>query len=98
MRNILYILISLGFAIVLNSCEYKPVGEFELNADENVTPPEIQVLDLNLENNDTIFLYSGLEVAFRFASSSQSIKNVKFTVDGKETYNDSTTNGQFYID
>lgn len=98
MRNILYIFISIGLAIVLNSCEYKPVGEFESNADENVAPPEIQVLDLNLDNNDTIILYSGLEVAFRFASSSQSIKNVKFTVDGKETYNANIANGQFYID
>lgn len=98
MRNILYILICLGFAIVLNSCEYKPVGEFERNADESVSPPNIQVLDLNLDNIDTIFLYSGLEVAFRFSSSSQGIKNVKFTVDGKETYNASIANGQFYID
>jgi hypothetical protein len=98
MRNILYIFISIGFAIVITSCEYKPVGEYERNADENVTPPEIQVLDLNLDNNDTIFLYSGLEVAFRFTSLSQSIRNVKFTVDGQETYNDITANGQFYID
>ena len=98
MRNILYIFISIGFAIVLNSCEYKPIGEFDRKADENVAPPDIQVLDLNLDNNDTIFLYSGLEVAFRFASSSQGIKNVKFSVDGKETYNASIANGQFYID
>jgi len=98
MRNILYIFISIGFAIIITSCEYKPVGEFERNADENVAPPEIQVLDLNLDNNDSIFLYTGLEVAFRFASTSQNIKNVKFTVDGQETYNASITNGQFYVD
>jgi hypothetical protein len=98
MRNILYTFISIGFAIVINSCEYKPLGVYERDANENVTPPEIQVLDLNLDNSDTIFLYTGLEVAFRFASTSQSIKNVKFTVDGIEKYNDKFTSGQFYID
>lgn len=97
MRNILYIFISIGFAIVINSCEYNPIGEYERKANENVAAPDIQVLDLNLDN-DTVFLYTGLDVAFRFISSAQSIKNVKFTVDGKEAYNNSIANGQFYID
>ena len=57
MRNILYIFISIGFAIVINSCEYKPLGEYERDANENVTPPEIQVLDLNLDNNFLLQLH-----------------------------------------
>lgn len=98
MRNIFFIFIIISILVVINSCEYNPFGEYERIANENVTPPDIQVLDLNLDNSDTIFLYSGLEVAFRFASASQNIKNVKFAVDGIEKYNDKITDGQFYVD
>lgn len=97
-RKILLIFISIGYAIFINSCEYNPVGEYVRNANENVVAPEIQVLDLNLDlDNDTIYLYTGLEVAFRFNSTKQGIKNIKFTVDGKEMYNDKIPSGDFYI-
>jgi hypothetical protein len=75
-------LIVLLFILVcyLQSCEYDPAGIYERKVTKDMPPPEIQILDLNLDN-DTVFLYPGIPVNFRFSSSNQAIKRIKFVVD-----------------
>jgi hypothetical protein len=80
-----------------SSCEYETEKVYIRTVNRDVQPPEITTVDLDLEN-DTIYLFNGREVTFRFISSDQKINEVVFKVDGeKETvyYSD---NGTFLLD
>jgi hypothetical protein len=79
------------------SCEYETDKVYMRTVNRDVKPPEITVVDLDLAD-DTIFLFNGREVNFRFTSSDQKINAVVFKVDGeKETVYDSE-NGVFLLD
>lgn len=83
--------------VFLQSCEYDPKGTFERQVTKDIPPPEIQILDLNLDN-DTVFLYPGIPVNFRFSSTNQEIKRVKFIIDDTiEKYTGYSNSGVFNL-
>ncbi len=78
-------------AFIFHSCEYEPTEVYQRQANKYVAPPEIQIVELNL-NNDTIYLYSDMAVNFRFISTPQEIKAIIFYIDSikqKTVYSDS---------
>lgn len=80
-----------------NSCEFEPHKVYERTVIENVSAPEIQIIELNLEY-DTIFLYGSKQVRFNFQSSDQGILAVRFTIDNEEEYLVKSNKGTFYLD
>jgi len=79
------------------SCEFEPHKVYERTVIENVTAPEIQIVELNL-NYDTIFLYTQKQIRFNFTSSNQEILAVRFTIDNDEKYLVNTNKGVFELD
>ncbi len=68
-------------SVFLYSCEYEPTELYEPKVNKDIAPPEIQTVQLNL-NDDTLFLYSSKQINFQFQSnSSQKIVAVKFYLD-----------------
>jgi hypothetical protein len=90
-RILILAIISLMFA-----CEYEPSDVFHRKVDKNVSPPNIQVVELNLEE-DSIFLYLDKEVHFLFTSNSQSIKAVSFVIDDKESITINSNTGDYNL-
>jgi hypothetical protein len=89
---IVLLILLVGF---LQSCEYDPTGIYERQATKDIPPPDIQILDLNLDN-DTVFLYPGIPVNFKFNSTNQEIKRVKFIIDDTiEKYTAYSSSGVF---
>ena len=82
------------FAVFLQSCEYNPVDVYERPVTKDVTPPQIQTLILDI-NYDTIFLYSEKIINFRFSSSNQEIKMVRFVIDNDPKFTVYSDNGTF---
>ena len=82
--------------IFIQSCEYEPSGIYERAVNEHISPPVIEPLYLDLEA-DTIYLYSSKEVNFRFKSSNQAIKTIKFIIDETERYTVDSDNGVFNL-
>ncbi|RLD59160.1 MAG: hypothetical protein DRJ01_11685, partial [Bacteroidetes bacterium] len=77
------LLILSSLFIFLFSCEYQPIGTFEPETNENPEPPEIQTVNLTL-NEDTVFLYWSQTIIFSFKSSFQKIKGIRFLIDSTE--------------
>ncbi len=88
--NIFFLAIVL-FIVSINSCEYEPTEKFNRNVNQNVTPPNIQIVSLNI-NRDTLYLFADTLVDFRFNSNNQAISAVQFLIDNqiKETVNSNT--------
>jgi hypothetical protein len=84
-------------ALILYSCEFEPHKVYQRTAEENVSAPEIQVVELNL-NYDTIFLYTQKQIHFSFVSSNQAILAVRFTIDDTEKYLVNSNSGVFNLD
>ncbi len=84
-------------AFLSNSCEFEPHKVYERTVIENVSAPEIQIIELNLEY-DTIFLYGSKQIRFNFLSSDQDILAVRFTIDNAEKYLVKSNEGTFYLD
>ncbi|HBE43298.1 MAG TPA: hypothetical protein DDW27_19280 [Bacteroidales bacterium] len=83
-------------AFLSNSCEYGPHKVFYPDVDEDVPPPEVQVVEMFMES-DTLFLYSDKEIRFKFVSTDQEIKAVRFVIDGFEKYIVSSNTGIFTL-
>ena len=82
----------------LHSCEYDPKGIYERNVTKDIPPPDIQIVDLNLDN-DTVFLYAGIPVNFRFSSTNQEIRSVRFIIDDTiDKYTAYSNSGVFNVD
>lgn len=91
------ILIQVLFSPFFYSCEFETDKVYDRKVDKDVEPPEITVVDLDLES-DTIYLFNGRNISFRFTSSNQKINIVRFNVDGNETAVYSTGEGIFLLD
>ena len=85
------------FILVLVACEFEPKGVYHRTARENVTPPEIQVVELNIQQ-DSIYIFADSTIRFKFLSSNQSIRNVVFTMDFEKETAFESGNGVFNID
>jgi hypothetical protein len=81
-------------AVILQSCEYNPLDVYERPVTKDVTPPQIQTLILDI-NYDTIFLYPEKIINFRFSSSNQEIKMVRFVIDNDPKFTVYSDNGTF---
>ena len=81
-------------AMLMQNCEYNPSDLYERPANKEVSAPQIQTLTLDI-NYDTIFLYSGKVINFRFSSSNQEIKTVRFVIDDDPKFTVNSNNGQF---
>lgn len=91
------ILVQVLFSLFFYSCEFETDKVYERKVDKDADPPEITVVDLDLES-DTIFLFNGRNVSFRFTSSNQKINIVRFNVDGNEAAVYSSGEGMFLLD
>lgn len=83
--------------LCFHSCEYEPTKVYQRSVDQNVLPPEIQTIELNLDN-DSIYLYTDKVVNFVFNTSNQKIKAVRFLLDGNEQKIVYSNNGVFTLD
>jgi hypothetical protein len=91
------ILVQVLFSLFFYSCEFETDKVYERKVDKDADPPEITVVDLDLES-DTIFLFNGRNIAFLFTSSNQKINIVRFNVDGNEAAIYSSGEGIFLLD
>jgi hypothetical protein len=71
------------FIFILHSCEYQSSEVYNRPVNRDISPPNIQVVELNI-GEDTIFVYWSLEVKFKFHSDNQAIRQVRFLVDEKD--------------
>lgn len=85
------------FILVFQSCEFEPDKVYMRSVNENIPPPEIQVVELNLDY-DTVYLYTGKKIHFSFVSDNQEIKAVRFVIDGLEKYLVYSSSGVFDLD
>lgn len=94
---LLRILLLVPIALLTNSCEFETDRVYERDAQENVKPPEISVADLDLDN-DTIYLFYGRNIPFRFVSNNQPVESVRIIIDGAETQAFTSGEGVFLLD
>jgi hypothetical protein len=90
------ILLFLSLLILCVSCEYENTEDYHNKVDTNVAPPQIQTVALNLEE-DSIYLYSSLNINFWFTSNKQKISAVRFLVDNIERKVVTSSNGVFEL-
>jgi len=89
---------------LFNSCEYVPLGVYEGEVDENIDPPEIEIVELNI-NDDPLIISSDYRVIFKFKCSAQFIAGMEIVFDGESCYADDLNsiwmhyyNGHYDID
>jgi hypothetical protein len=82
---------------LLCSCEYQPSGIYDHTVSRDVAPPQIQVVELNI-TSDTLYLYGGMEITFKFSSDHQKISTVQLLIDGTPQGYVNSESGTFYID
>jgi len=84
-------------AALFYSCEYEPVEIYNRTVNQNVAPPQLQVVQLNLEK-DTVFIYDiQRNLQFNFTTNNQTIKTVRFLLDNKEIYSVNSNTGSFWF-
>ncbi len=103
MKKILKIALAvIVFPIIFLSCSYAPDGAFTNPANQDVLPPEIQVVSLNIDaDTDTLYLYNYKTVVFEFASSdneSQNIARVHFSINGILDSDVTSQKGEFALE
>jgi hypothetical protein len=84
------------FAGLTQKCEYSPINVYERPVSKDILPPQIQTLVLDI-NYDTIFLYTEKIINFRFSSSNQEIKMVRFVIDNDPKFTINSDNGTFNL-
>lgn len=72
---------TLLIVLVLNACTYTLDDLYENKVDKNVAPPNMTVVNLDLEK-DTVFAYSDRKINFKFKTDNQAIQGAKLLVDG----------------
>jgi len=98
LRNpLLRILLLVSIQLLINSCEFETDRVYERDADENIKPPEISVAELDLDS-DTIYLFYGKNIPFRFVSNNQPVESVRIIIDGAETQAFPSGEGVFLLD
>ena len=84
-------------SLVCQSCEYQPSGIYVNETDQNVTPPEIEAVDLNIYS-DTLYVYTKKAVRFQFQSNDQKIYYCKVLLNGEEKETVFSNTGEFLLD
>src|SRR5450759_4872541 len=84
------------FAVLMQTCEYNPMDVYERPVSKDVLPPQIETLVLDI-NHDTIFLYPEKIINFRFSSSNQEIKMVRFVINNDTKFTVNSNNGTFVL-
>lgn len=93
--GLIYILLAASLLLTVSSCEYNPTGVYERETVSNPISPEIQAIELYL-NEDTVFFYTTqMKINFNFRSSDQKIIYVRFLVDGIQKSVIESNSGQF---
>jgi hypothetical protein len=91
---------SLCFAVallfLLNACEYKPHEVYNRKVKEK-TPPDVQIISLNLEEDSIFVNYSGYTVRFVFQTDDRKIAGVVFNIDGQEQGYVESASGEFNL-
>lgn len=95
-KHVIVIALTALFTVLFISCEYEPKGVFNQPVDKDIAPPQIQVVELNLES-DNIYLYTGMNVKFLFNTDNQKIKATRFLIDGIVKGIINSNKGEFYI-
>ena len=81
-------------SVLMEGCVYYPKDIYDRPVTKDVPSPEIQIVELNI-SYDTIFLYPEKIIKFRFSSSNQAIKTVRFVIDDKPEFTVNSDNGTF---
>lgn len=91
------VLLSIALAMVISqSCEYESHRVYNLPVNRDVSPPNIQIIELNIET-DTLIIYGNASVNFKFKSDNQQIEMVRLLVDDTEIGTVYGDNGSFSI-
>ena len=93
----LKIVLIIAYVALLHACEYEPTKIYNRTVNQNVSPPEIQTVELNLDS-DTINLYADKVINFNFTSNNQPIEAVIFTIDNNAPVTVASNNGTFTLD
>jgi hypothetical protein len=83
-----------SITVFIQACEYKPMDVYDRPVTKDVLPPQIETLVLDIKY-DTIFLYPEKIINFRFSSSNQEIKIVRFVIDNEPDFTVNSNNGTF---
>lgn len=86
----------LAFIIFLSSCEYQTSEVYNRPVNRNIAPPNIQVVELNIDE-DTLIIYWSMEIKFKFHSDNQAIKTTRFLIDGKSIGTVESDTGSFTV-
>lgn len=72
----------LTLVALFSACIYEPHSFYENKVDKSISSPNIQVINLNL-NEDSVFAYDDYNVVFNFQTNTekQNIKKVKLLID-----------------
>ncbi|GET34607.1 hypothetical protein PbJCM13498_34700 [Prolixibacter bellariivorans] len=88
--------ILIGLIPLIYSCTYSTGGENFVDVDQNTTPPQVQNLTLDL-NQDTLVVYQKTRYNFHFVSDKQPILGVVITLNNQDFVYD-TVVGSIDID
>ncbi len=94
MKPILYFLLLL---LISTSCEYPLNDIYNRKVNQEVSAPNIQVVELNLDT-DTLYVYGNFGVKFKFTTDNQAIQRVSVLIDGNEKGSVESNTGTFYVD
>jgi hypothetical protein len=92
-KSLLYLLLVVFIAC---SCEFQPSEVYNRTVNRDVTAPQIQVVELNIDA-DTLYLYGSVNIKFKFKSNNQAIELVNFLIDGVDIGSVSSESGIFYL-
>ncbi len=95
-RKFLPIALICSLAFGIESCEYNLHDLYENPTHADAGEPQVNLIELNLDQ-DTVYLYADKDVTFRFSSSNQEIRSIRYIVDGevKDTVN--SDHGEFLM-
>jgi len=64
-------------------CEYQTDEIYNRKVNPDVSPPDIQVIDLNIIS-DTLYVYGSVTIRFKFTAGNLEVKKVSLLIDGEE--------------
>jgi hypothetical protein len=96
-KNFFRFFATLVVSLFLFSCEYEPRDVYMRTVNKNVSPPVIQMVELNLRE-DTIFLFDNQLVKFKFASDGQEIQYITCAIDSELIFQGTSQSGNFFLE
>lgn len=81
--------------LFLCSCVFDTDEIYRSPANQNVTPPDITTINLDFNQQDTIFVYSTEVMNFSFSSSNQAIESVSLTINNGSPNIVTSSSGKF---